>query len=388
MKLALLTADNRQVFREYEKKTPWFGPAPTALLEGLAEVSSLEVHVVSCTQQPMQSPAKLAENIHFHCLHVPHWGWLRTFYQGCIRATRRKLRDIQPDIVHGQGTERDCSISAVLSGFPTVLTIHGNMAALARQFHARPGSFYWLTALLENWTLPRAEGVFCNSDYTEALVRTRNARTWKVPNAIRSFFFAPGLDRPAGTVPRFLNIGTITPRKRQLELLGVCRNLRARGYSFQIDFFGGIDREGSYGADFLQAIQEPDVKGYASFSDYTQDEGALIEAFDRADGLVHFPSEEAFGLVVAEALARNLKLFGSAVGGVIEIMAQVEGAELLAPDDWDGLEKAMARWMDGGFPRPATAARTTRERYHPDVIARRHVEIYEEVLGVRSGQSF
>ena len=48
----------------------------------------------------------------------PKIGWLRTLYQGCVRATRRKLREIQPDIVHGQGTERDCAIGAVLSGFP------------------------------------------------------------------------------------------------------------------------------------------------------------------------------------------------------------------------------------------------------------------------------
>ena len=71
----------------------------------------VEVHVVSCTQQPMKSPIKLAENIFFHSLLVPKIGWLRTGYQGCIRAVRKKLRAIQPDIVHGQGTERDCACS-------------------------------------------------------------------------------------------------------------------------------------------------------------------------------------------------------------------------------------------------------------------------------------
>jgi hypothetical protein len=51
---------------------------------------------------------------------------------GCIRATRRRLRTLQPDLVHGQGTERDCALSAIFSGFPNVVTIHGNMAELAR----------------------------------------------------------------------------------------------------------------------------------------------------------------------------------------------------------------------------------------------------------------
>ena len=85
------------------------------MLQGFAALPEVRVHVVSCTQQPMRSPEKLAGNIWFHSLHVPKLGWLRTGYQGCIRAVRRKLRAIQPDLVHGQGTERDCALSAIFS---------------------------------------------------------------------------------------------------------------------------------------------------------------------------------------------------------------------------------------------------------------------------------
>ena len=96
MKIALLITDDREPTRKYNCEMPWFGTAPTALLQGFAEMPDLEVHIVSCTQRPMKSPEKLAENIFFHSLHVPNIGWLRTGYQGCIRAARRKLRDIQP----------------------------------------------------------------------------------------------------------------------------------------------------------------------------------------------------------------------------------------------------------------------------------------------------
>src|SRR5581483_8417309 len=96
-----------------------------ALLQGFVGMPDVNVHVISCVQRPLRAPEKLAENIWFHCLLVPKFGWMRTFYQGCIRATRAKLRELRPDIVHGQGTERDCSLAAVFSGFPNVLTIHG-----------------------------------------------------------------------------------------------------------------------------------------------------------------------------------------------------------------------------------------------------------------------
>src|SRR6267378_1931381 len=117
MKIAILTTDNREPYREYHKPDPWFGSAPEALLQGFAKLPEAEVHVISCTQRPMvSSPEKLADNIFFHSLPVAKIGWQRTLYQGCVRATRRKLWELQPDIVHGQGTERECGLSAVFSG--------------------------------------------------------------------------------------------------------------------------------------------------------------------------------------------------------------------------------------------------------------------------------
>ncbi|MGH8101031.1 MAG: hypothetical protein ACREIW_07020, partial [Chthoniobacterales bacterium] len=66
MKIAFLTTDNRENFRRYDLATPYFGTAPEALLQGFAGMPELEIHVISCTQRPMQSPKKLADNIWFH----------------------------------------------------------------------------------------------------------------------------------------------------------------------------------------------------------------------------------------------------------------------------------------------------------------------------------
>jgi hypothetical protein len=52
--------------------------------------------------------------------------------------------------VHGQGTKRDCAISALLSGFPNVVTIRGNMVSVAKVCGARFGSFGWWAAQLDN----------------------------------------------------------------------------------------------------------------------------------------------------------------------------------------------------------------------------------------------
>jgi glycosyltransferase involved in cell wall biosynthesis len=382
MKIALLITDNREPYKNYAAPAPWFGTAPEALLQGFAHLPEVEVHVVSCLRAPVKSPEKLAPNIFFHSLLVPKIGWMSTAFQGCVRATRSCLRRLQPHIVHGQGTERDCALCAVWSGFPNVVTIHGNMAELARLFHARWFSYGWLAARLEELTLRRTAGVFCNSAYTEQLVRPRTRRTWCVPNAIREPFLAP----PPGPARRskclLLNVGVISPRKRQFELLDVAQQLRRQGLDFELQFAGDANPGSPYAAAFLDRVKALAQEGFVRYVG-SKPAAELVAAFDSADGLIHFPSEEAFGLVVAEGLARNVKFFGARVGGIADIAAGVPETELFAADDWSGLTEAVARWIRCGFPRPSAGWESMRARYHPDVVARRHVEIYREVLSRR-----
>jgi glycosyltransferase involved in cell wall biosynthesis len=267
----------------------------------------------------------------------------------------------------------------VLSGHPNVLTIHGNMAPLARMFKAPIGSYNWLAARLENFTLPRTAGVFCNSQYTQELVQSRSRRTWRVPNAIRSQFFEP----PKGPVkpgkPILINVGVISSRKRQTEILNVIHELSRQGLNFEFQFVGDADPANPYASAFLEKIKPLEKQGVVRFIG-TRRVAELISLFDSASAMVHFPSEEAFGLVVAEALSRNLKFFGSRTGGIVDIAKGVDDAELFEPEDWSGLTSAMARWLHCDSPRPSVIALAMRDRYSPSVIAQRHIEIYREVL--------
>jgi glycosyltransferase involved in cell wall biosynthesis len=383
LRIAILTTDKRESDKDYSNPVPGFGTAPEALLQGFATLPEVEIHIVACTQRAMTSPAKLADNIWFYSLHVPKIGWMRTLYQGCIRAVRRKLQEIQPDIVHAQGTERDAAVSAIFSGFPNVLTIHGNMRAVADFYHSPIGSFHWLAARLETLALRKTAGVFCNSAYTECAVAPLAKRTWRVPNALRTPFFdrPVAISRPAR--PILLNVGSLVAHKRQTEILAVARKLWQRGFQFELQFAGDTYTKDDYLANFLRQIREAESAGYARHLGVLSLE-QLITAMDEASALVHFPGEEAFGLVVAEALARNMKLFAGSTGGVVDIATGVEGVELFPGQDWTGLEQSLARWLEMGCPRPSTAAAVMRQRYHPEVIARRHVEIYREVLSTCS----
>jgi glycosyltransferase involved in cell wall biosynthesis len=101
---------------------------------------------------------------------------------------------------------------------------------------------------------------------------------------------------------------------------------------------------------------------------------------DSAHALLHFPLEESFGLVVAESLARGLKLFASNVGGIRDIASGVLDADLFGPEDWEDLHRSLLRWIQKPITSPQQTQGLMRARYLSKVIAQRHLQIYHSLL--------
>lgn len=377
IRLALLSTDAREHWREYDKSQPYFGTAPAALLDGLARLSEdVEVHVVSCTQKPMASPEKLAPNIWFHSLLVPKIGWMRTGYQGCIRAVRRKLRALGPEIVHAQGTERDCGISGVFSGFPNVLTVHGNMRLISKVNRAKPFTYQWLAARLERITLPRACGIVCITRYTQEAVSGLAKKTWVVPNAVDETFF--DVPRQPSTPPTILCVGAVTLRKNQLGFIRALDALETK-ISFRVLFLGNASRADSYGAEFFKLIETRPWCVYYGFADREKLKAELSQAT-----LVALPSlEDNCPMVVLEAMAAGVPVVAGQVGGVPELIEERVTGLFCNPTDPASIRAAVAEVFacpTDASERASRARELAIARFHPTAIARRHWEIYREVL--------
>ena len=356
---------------------PYFGTAPEALLQGFAAIAEAKVHVITCTQQPMKSPEKLANNIWFHSLLVPKIGWLRTGYQGCIRATRKFLRELRPDIVHGQGTERDCAISAVFSGFPNVITIHGNMRLIATVNGARPLSFQWLAARLETLTIPRSDGVVCITHYTQRAVCSLARQTWMVPNAVDASFF--DLMRKPDPVPLLLCAGTICLRKNQNAFIRALDQLAQRR-EFRALFLGSGLETDPYLAEFRSLIV---ARKWCQFDGFAGRE-ALRTWMSRAH-LLALPSlEDNCPMTVIEAAAAGVPVLAANVGGVPDLVEDGVTGLLCDPMDANSMAAGVEQILstDSAATRLSENARAQAwQRFRPKIIAERHVEIYRSLLG-------
>jgi glycosyltransferase involved in cell wall biosynthesis len=376
IRIGFLTTDNREPFRQYDNPEPWFGTAPKALLDGFASLSEVEIHVVTCSQKPMvSSPTKLADNIWFYSLQVSKLGWLRTGYQGCIRAMRWKLREISPDLVHGQGTERECSLAAIFSGFPNLITIHGNMRQVARTQRAKPFSFYWLAARLEQFTLPRTDGVICLSRHTQKQVNGLAPKTWQIPNAVDASFFE--VSRNPDELPTMLCVGSICPWKNQNGFIRALDEVASK-LQFRIVFLGQAGDD-PYGREFHRLLATRAWCEYAGFADREELKGWLSRA-----RLLALPSlEENCPMVVLEAMAAGVPVIAANVGGVPDLIEDGETGLLCNPLDEAGMADATERLLcDSNLAGVLTenARRKAFATYHPTVIARQHLQIYRELL--------
>ena len=266
-------------------------------------------------------------------------GWMRTSYQGCVRAVRRKLKAIKPDIVHGQGTERECAISAVFSKFPNVLTIHGNMRLIAEVNQAKPFSFFWLAAQLEKVTLPRTRGVVCITRYTQDAVKDLAKRTWVVPNAVDEAFFDINSE-PAG-VPHHPLRGPGLLSQKPERVHQSLDPLAAEG-KFKVVFLGGISKE-----DAVRG-RVPGIGGAAAVVRIRglRRPRNSPQAFQTA-ALLALPSlEDNCPMVVLEAMAAGVPVLAAKVGGLPDLIEDGKNGLFCDPLDAASMKSGVSRILD------------------------------------------
>ena len=381
LRIAILTAEIREHKKDYANPTPGFGTPLEALLPAFAALPDIEVHFISCLRQRVNAPEKLAGNIWYHALHVPKIGWLRTAYQGCIRATRKKLREIQPDIVHGQGTEHNNALCAVFSGFPNVLTIHGNMRIIAKLNQARPFSFEWLAARLETFTIPRSDGVVCITNYTREAVAALAKKMWVVPNAVDAGFFEVQPEPPR-EIPVILCVGNVCQRKNQNNFIRALDPLAQRK-KFKAIFLGAAPEQDAYVREFFQLVE---ARAWCEFDGFADRE--KLKTFLRGAAFLALPTlEDNCPMVVLEAMAAGVPVIAANVGGVPDLIEDEKTGLLFDSQNAASMSGAAEKLLaqpEFGRTLATEARRSAKERFHPMVVARRHLEIYREVLNTRS----
>ena len=358
-----------------------FHPAIQALLEGLQNSRAVRISAVF-PQDPHFSPTlPKARNIFPYPVQVPATTgtWPGRGFLARARLLRAALHSICPDLVHGQGTEKEAGWVAVTSGFPSVITLHGLMQEVAAEPCHRWVLRYRLAAWVEKMALQRADRVIALSPHARTLIKRTNPRAFEIPNAIRSEFFQiPSLPSRSSREPLVLFSGHLTPAKRPDWFIRGVQELWRQGRRFRARMLGLGDPRHPYVRGMIQML-EPGVNGRRiSLEMNSRDVARHIR---EADILFHPSRLENQSTSVAEAMAAGRCVVAADIPGNVSLLDQ--GAGWLFPSqDF----RAAQQILDSVIADPgrrilaAQAGRLKAAKFQPSQVARATEEVYRTVL--------
>jgi glycosyltransferase involved in cell wall biosynthesis len=204
-----------------------------------------------------------------------------------------------------------------------------------------------------------------------------------VPNAVDAGFFEVRPDANPERLPTILCAGAICARKNQNAFIRALDPLAAR-QKFRLVFIGGASRAEAYCREFFELL------GTRPWCEHAGIVGRdKLKSYLREAALLALPSlEDNCPMVVLEAMAAGAPVIAANVGGVPDLIEDGKTGLFCDPLDAASMSGAVERLLAQPPLARALAAeanRRARERFHPLVVARRHLEIYREVLARKNG---
>jgi glycosyltransferase involved in cell wall biosynthesis len=221
-------------------------------------------------------------------------------------------------------------------GIPFGFFVHGDIFARPKgTYDARLTAFY-------RWIAPRAyaaaDVVFVLAPYLAGMARTHGARNvGVVPNGIDLHDL--GLDAPPETRPRsgplrMLTVGRLSVEKGIEHLLAACRILAPDvDYELTIAGTGPLDAELRTAAADLPRVRFVGAVPRASLGELYRDHDLFVTA----------TLNEAFALVVLEALACGLPVVGTSIEALRAVVTGKENGLLVPPSEPPALAEAIGR---------------------------------------------
>jgi GalNAc-alpha-(1->4)-GalNAc-alpha-(1->3)-diNAcBac-PP-undecaprenol alpha-1,4-N-acetyl-D-galactosaminyltransferase len=248
-----------------------------------------------------------------------------------IRALRRCLIDLQPDIVVSFETETNVLTLAagLLLRRPTVVSERTHPAH-------HPIGRAW--SILRRLTYIRASAVVAQTDQISSWLRTATFATTKViPNPVDMTAFQCGQ-------------GSEKAAQRRKVLLAVGRLIALKGFDIIVEAFAiaanripdwdlKICGEGSSRSAIEQHIAEHDMRGRISLDGESGDMGPVYRF---ADAFVHASQYEGYPNVIVEALASGLPVIAiDSPGAVRDLLGGGKFGQLVEKRDPETLAEAL-----------------------------------------------
>lgn len=252
-----------------------------------------------------------------------------------LRRVGYAIRDWGEDVVHAHGSRANKFglVFRCAAGTPVVMTAH------ARQFQL-PWLFAHEVIAPSKWT----------ADYYASHMLVARRHLHLIPNMFDTGSIAPATAARRSEARRALGIrddafligsvGHLSPRKNQVDMVGVLRGLLAGGVDAELLVIGG----GVGGVEPMPgwnaALAAPEVQGRVHLPGQRTDALHLLPAFDL---FVMTSRDEQAPIAPLEAMAAEIPVLSTRVGNMLELLPD---ERLFAVGDVEGMTAAALRLQD------------------------------------------
>jgi L-malate glycosyltransferase len=328
---------------------------------------------------------ELSERVRFHEVemmsyplfeHQPYTLALATKMATVAEAENLDLLHVHYAIPH--------SISAILAReslkpqrrLPVITTLHGTDITLV----GADRSYLPVT----RYGIAQSDGVTAISDY----LKRATAETFGLNNVtvIPNFVCAsdyrrrdvPALRRELAPAdePLLVHVSNFRPVKRPVDCVEVLARVLRRGLKTRLVMVGDGSERGL-------AEHRARCLGVAPQCAFVGKQPRIADYLSAADVLLLPSEQESFGLAALEAMACEVPVVASRVGGVPEVVTDGETGYLSEVGDVDKMAADAARLVSDAGLRRAMGRRARASavgRYSTDLIIPRYIEFYERIL--------
>jgi glycosyltransferase involved in cell wall biosynthesis len=305
------------------------------LLNEFEKRTDLRLHVIVLRKGLARDVSFERNNVTFHALKVPRASRAPSLFWVDTIVIRRKLRDIQPHLVHAWGTERGAGLIASRLPFPYLITVQGLLTWYQQLVPLN--RYERFATLLERVSFRRARLVTTESAFGVQFLQQHYPRlvvhqAEHAPNPV----FREIERRPQLSPIRFVTVGTPGVRKGT-DLLLRALSVLALEFPFELRIFGTVNE--TYLAS-QQGFISDELRGRMLFQKNLSPAEVAAE-LATATMLVLPTRADTSPNAVKEAVVAGVPVVASAIGGIIDYVLPDRNGVLFPAGDLHKLIEAL-----------------------------------------------
>ncbi len=176
--------------------------------------------------------------------------------------------------------------------------------------------------------------------------------------------------------PLLVHVSNLRPVKRPVDCIEIIARVLQKGIQTKLVMVGD-------GSERPRAEERARELGIAERCVFVGEQANIVDYLSTADVLLLPSEQESFGLAALEAMACEVPVVASRVGGVPEVVTDGETGFLSEVGDVDKMADDAARLLSNKELRCAMGSRARESalsRYNTDMVIPKYIEFYERVL--------